>query len=97
MNYNSLQLLNMLCELSLLFNKKEGVEEQFPEVVGNSHYENYGITLIGGNYTTSGRQINFSSVRKLYFPSPVQNYKKHGFSPTPVNYLIYLYVPTLAM
>ena len=29
----------MLCELSLLFNKKEGVEEQFPEVVGNSHYE----------------------------------------------------------
>ena len=29
----------MLCELSLLFNKKEGVEEQFPEVVGNSQYE----------------------------------------------------------
>ena len=29
----------MLFELSLLFNKKEGVEEQFPEVVGNSHYE----------------------------------------------------------
>ena len=29
----------MLCELSLLFNTKEGVEEQFPEVVGNYHYE----------------------------------------------------------
>ena len=29
----------MLCELYLLFNKKEGVEEQFPEVGGNSHYE----------------------------------------------------------
>ena len=29
----------MLCELSLLINKKEGVEEQFPEVVGNSHCE----------------------------------------------------------
>ena len=28
-----------LCELSLLFNKKEGVEEQFPEVVGISNYE----------------------------------------------------------
>ena len=28
----------MLCDLSLLFNKKEGVEEKFPEVVGNSHY-----------------------------------------------------------
>ena len=32
-------LLNMLCELSLLFNKKEGVEEQFPEVTENSLYE----------------------------------------------------------
>ena len=31
---------NILCELSLLFNKKEGVEEKFPKVVGNSHYEN---------------------------------------------------------
>ena len=29
----------MLFELSLLFNKKEGVEEQFPEVVGIDHYE----------------------------------------------------------
>ena len=29
----------MLCELSLLFNKKEGVEEQFPEVRENSLYE----------------------------------------------------------
>ena len=29
----------MLVELSLLFNKKEGVEELFPEVEGNSHYE----------------------------------------------------------
>ena len=29
----------MLCELSLLFNKKEGVEEQFPEVTENSLYE----------------------------------------------------------
>ena len=28
-----------LCELFLLFNKKEGVDEQFPEVVGNTHYE----------------------------------------------------------
>ena len=28
---------NNLCELSLLSNKKDGVEEQFPEVVGNSH------------------------------------------------------------
>ena len=32
-------LLNMLCELSRLFNKKEGVEEQFPEVVRISHHE----------------------------------------------------------
>ena len=29
----------MLCELSLLLNKKEGVEEQFPEVRENSLYE----------------------------------------------------------
>ena len=29
----------MLCELSLLFNKKEDEVEQFPEVVGNSHYD----------------------------------------------------------
>ena len=29
----------MLCELSPLINKKEGVEEQFPEIVGNSHFE----------------------------------------------------------
>ena len=29
----------MLCELSLLFNKKEGMEEQFPEVTENSLYE----------------------------------------------------------
>ena len=33
------KLYFMLCELSILFNIKEGVEEQFPEVVGNSHYE----------------------------------------------------------
>ena len=33
------RLLNMVCELSLLFNKTKGVEEQFPEVVGNMHYE----------------------------------------------------------
>ena len=32
-NYNSLQLLNIYTL------KKEGVEEQFPEVGGNSHYE----------------------------------------------------------
>ena len=31
--------LKKSCELSLLFNKKEGVQEQFPELVGNSHYE----------------------------------------------------------
>ena len=31
--------MNNLCELSLLFNKKEGVEEQFPEVTENSLYE----------------------------------------------------------
>ena len=30
---------DMLCELSLLFNKKVGVEEQFPEVRENSIYE----------------------------------------------------------
>ena len=30
---------NKLCELSLLLNKKEGVEEQFPEVRENSLYE----------------------------------------------------------
>ena len=29
----------MLCELSLLFSKKEGAEEQFPDVVENYHYE----------------------------------------------------------
>ena len=29
----------MLCELSLLFNEKEGVEEQFPEDKENSLYE----------------------------------------------------------
>ena len=28
-----------MCELSLLFDKKEGVEEIFLEVVGNCHYE----------------------------------------------------------
>ena len=32
-------LLSMLCELSLLLNIKEGVEEQFPEVWENSLYE----------------------------------------------------------
>ena len=64
-NYNSLQLLNMLCELSLLFNKKQGVEEQFPEDVGNSHYEYYGFTLIRGNNATSGRQIVFDNSVQL--------------------------------
>ena len=39
-------LLNMLCELSLLFTKKEGVEEQFPEVTENSLYEKLWIPLI---------------------------------------------------
>ena len=29
----------MLCELSLLFNKKEGVKEQFPEFTENSFCE----------------------------------------------------------
>ena len=29
----------IMCELSLLFNKKEGVEEQFHEVTENSLYE----------------------------------------------------------
>ena len=45
----------MLCELFLLFNKKEGVEEQFPEVV-EILMKNYGVTLIRGNYATLGRQ-----------------------------------------
>ena len=36
---NSLQIMKMLCELSLLFNRKEGVEEQFPEVTENSLYD----------------------------------------------------------
>ena len=32
-------LRDIVCELSLLFNKKEGVDGQFPEVVRNLHNE----------------------------------------------------------
>ena len=43
----------MLCELSLLLNKKEGVEEQFPEVRENSLYEKLLNHLDRGNYAVS--------------------------------------------
>ena len=49
----------MLCELSLLFNKKEGVEEQFPEVTENSLNEKLGNHLDKRELRDYGSKINF--------------------------------------
>ena len=56
-------LLNMLCELSLLFNKKEGVEEQFPEVVGNSQYEKLWYHLDKRQLRAFGSTNEFTLIR----------------------------------
>ena len=72
---------NKLCELSLLFNKKEGVEEQFPEVVGLFHYEelwnhldkrdlrDFRSTKIISNLNIGQREIflSFSMTRQVCF------------------------------
>ena len=55
-NYNSLQLLNMLCELSLFVNFWRVCKQNSLKLQEFLVMKNYGITLTRGNYETSGRQ-----------------------------------------
>ena len=69
-----LSLLNMLCELSIWFNKKEGVEEQFPEVRENSLYEKL------WNHLDKRELRDFGST-KLILDAPILAAKFQHYNP----------------
>ena len=51
--------MNLFCELSLLLNKRRVCKNNSLKLKENLITKNYGITLIGGNYATSGGQKAF--------------------------------------